>query len=314
MKNSLKSRARLPRVIWLMAAFFLPSLAFADWFLPYSPVTGTYYTIQWTGSAPSYAPAVVVWALPPGGTNWLGFGSAGVVNGQVNLSAAYNFSSPGLWGLKIESVGTSTPPVTISLTTIYVNSLVADTTPPSTPGTPSASSVTQNSITLTWGASTDNVGVTGYEVFRDGSSASVVSGTAATISGLAASTTYSFQVRARDAAGNWSGLSSIGYASTSAAPPYVYINGWTLPGSPVVGQSYSIHWEGYSYGASYVLLYNKAPGSSTWTLCGGGGGPASGGIFSANGGWTPNTSGTWDFGVGSGGALPNWTSASITVP
>ncbi|MCK2213884.1 cellulose binding domain-containing protein [Actinomadura sp. ATCC 31491] len=81
-----------------------------------------------------------------------------------------------------------------------------DTSPPSTPGTPSASGTTSTSTTLSWGASSDNVGVTGYDVLRaTGDSFSVVGttgGRSYTDSGLTPSTTYRYRVRARDAAGN----------------------------------------------------------------------------------------------------------------
>jgi chitodextrinase len=85
-----------------------------------------------------------------------------------------------------------------------------DTQAPTTPGTPAASGVTASQASLSWTASTDNVGVTGYDVFRapgaSGGTFAIV-GSAATTSftntGLAASTTYRYQVRARDAAGNY---------------------------------------------------------------------------------------------------------------
>jgi len=77
-----------------------------------------------------------------------------------------------------------------------------------------ASGVTSSGATLTWTASTDNVGVTGYDVLRapgaSGGTFAVVgtpAGTTFTDSGLAANTTYRYQVRARDAAGNTSAVS-----------------------------------------------------------------------------------------------------------
>src|SRR5262249_50696036 len=68
-------------------------------------------------------------------------------------------------------------------------------------------------------ASTDNVGVTAYDVFQGGTLAMSVTGTTATVSGLSASTTYSFTVRARDAAGNASAQSSAVSATTQAGSP-----------------------------------------------------------------------------------------------
>ena len=55
---------------------------------------------------------------------------------------------------------------------------------------------------LTWNAASDNVGVTGYNVFRNGTQVGTSTSTSYTDSGLTASTAYSYTVKARDAAGN----------------------------------------------------------------------------------------------------------------
>jgi chitodextrinase len=90
-----------------------------------------------------------------------------------------------------------------------------DTQAPSTPANLNSPSLTSNSVTLSWGASTDNVGVTGYDVLRapgttGGTFAQV--GTSATPAftnnGLSPNTTYRYQVRARDAANNTSPVSN----------------------------------------------------------------------------------------------------------
>ncbi len=96
-----------------------------------------------------------------------------------------------------------------------------DTEPPSTPGTPVASAVTSSGLTLTWTASTDDVGVTGYDVLRalgSGSFAQIGSTTTSTYTdtGLTPSTTYRYQVRAKDAAGNVSASSGIVSATTGS--------------------------------------------------------------------------------------------------
>src|SRR5205085_1989679 len=83
-----------------------------------------------------------------------------------------------------------------------------DTSPPSAPTGVHSTAVAQTSVTLGWTASTDNVGVTGYDVFKDGALATSVAGTSATISGLTAATAYSFTVTAKDAAGNVSAAST----------------------------------------------------------------------------------------------------------
>ena len=116
-----------------------------------------------------------------------------------------------------------------------------DTVAPSTPTGLSATGTTSNSVSLSWTASTDNVAVTAYDVYRNGSVATTVSGTSATVSGLSASTAYNFTVKARDAAGNTSGTSnqisattkpgSDPQPATKSAAPYLYM-GWGNPPSP----------------------------------------------------------------------------------
>ncbi|MGI9583871.1 endonuclease [Chryseobacterium sp. RRHN12] len=75
---------------------------------------------------------------------------------------------------------------------------------------------TSSSISLAWNASTDNVGVTGYNVYMNGILQTTTSSTSTTISGLTPSTTYSFYVVAKDAAGNSSSNSSTVSGTTNA--------------------------------------------------------------------------------------------------
>ncbi|MCZ8523278.1 fibronectin type III domain-containing protein [Paenibacillus caseinilyticus] len=91
----------------------------------------------------------------------------------------------------------------------------SDQTAPSAPGSLQVTAKTSSSVSLSWSASTDNVGVTGYTVAY-GASKVDVTGTSATVSGLAAGTSYTFSVTAKDAAGNVSAASTV-TASTDAA-------------------------------------------------------------------------------------------------
>ncbi|OXS58823.1 chitinase [Cohnella sp. CIP 111063] len=93
----------------------------------------------------------------------------------------------------------------------------ADLIPPSVPGNLHSTGTTSGSVSLAWDASTDNVGVTGYIVTYDSTNVNVT-GTNATINGLAPSTSYTFTVKARDAAGNVSNA-SIPITVTTDAPP-----------------------------------------------------------------------------------------------
>ena len=93
--------------------------------------------------------------------------------------------------------------------TVVIGSAQADTTAPSSPANLSASSVTQTSLTLNWSASTDNVAVTGYDVYQGSTMLGSSTGTSSNITGLTAATTYTFSVRAKDAAGNVSSSSNV---------------------------------------------------------------------------------------------------------
>src|SRR5712671_6938154 len=97
-----------------------------------------------------------------------------------------------------------------------------DTTPPTAPSGLSATGTSSTQISLNWVASTDNIGVTGYRVERcQGAGCSsfaqvgtVSSGTIYTDSGLTVLTSYSYRVRANDAAGNLSTYSGVATATT----------------------------------------------------------------------------------------------------
>src|SRR3989441_11975157 len=93
---------------------------------------------------------------------------------------------------------------------------LADTQAPSTPTNLAATAVSSSQIDLSWSPATDNVGVTGYRVYRNGTLAASPGGTSASITGLSASTPYSFTVLAFDAAGNVSVLSA---ALSVTTPP-----------------------------------------------------------------------------------------------
>ena len=90
-----------------------------------------------------------------------------------------------------------------------------DTTPPSVPSNLAVTGVTASSASLSWSASTDNVGVAGYRVYRNGVQVGTASGTTFTDTGLSAATQYAYTVAAYDAAGNVSAQSAGISATTS---------------------------------------------------------------------------------------------------
>jgi chitodextrinase len=93
-----------------------------------------------------------------------------------------------------------------------------DTSPPTVPGNVRVSSATDTSITLSWTASSDNVGVIGYGLYRGGARVSSSSTTQGTFAGLSCGSSYTLGVDAVDAAGNRSAVATVN-ATTSACPP-----------------------------------------------------------------------------------------------
>ncbi|NOQ27531.1 MAG: M6 family metalloprotease domain-containing protein [Bacteroidales bacterium] len=93
----------------------------------------------------------------------------------------------------------------------------SDTEAPTTPGSLSYGTVTSSTVALSWNTSTDNVAVTGYDVYKNGAFVANASGTSYTVTGLNPSTSYSFYVKAKDAAGNESGASNTVNATTGIA-------------------------------------------------------------------------------------------------
>jgi len=96
----------------------------------------------------------------------------------------------------------------------------ADTQPPTVPTLLSATAVSATEVDLTWTASTDNVGVAGYQIIRNGSPLSYFPGTPLTYADttVSAATGYTYTVNAYDAAGNHSASSNALQVTTPAAP------------------------------------------------------------------------------------------------
>src|SRR5437867_789820 len=108
---------------------------------------------------------------------------------------------------------------TSAAVSVTVSNAVPDITPPSVTTNLSASAVSSSLITLSWTASTDNVGVAGYQIYRGGSQIATTSLTSYSDTGLSPSTAYVYQVAAFDAAGNVSALSAAASAATLPTPP-----------------------------------------------------------------------------------------------
>jgi len=109
---------------------------------------------------------------------------------------------------------------------LIITTVFPDTIPPSPPTNLTASDILKNTLSLSWGASTDNVEVSGYEIFQDQASIGISGNTDLSfpVTGLSASTTYAFTVVAFDAEGNTSGFSDTLMVTTLDAIVYTDIN------------------------------------------------------------------------------------------
>ncbi len=113
-----------------------------------------------------------------------------------------------------------------------------DNEPPTTPTNLRSTGATSSSISLAWNASTDNIGVAGYRVYRNGTQVGTATGTTYTDTGLANNTTYTYQVDAYDGKPNYSPKSASISATTVAVvfqDGFANLNEWVL--DPVAGSN-----------------------------------------------------------------------------
>ncbi len=128
---------------------------------------------------------------------------------------------------------------------IHLVTQLPDTQSPTAPTNLASSNITATSFTLSWTASTDNVGVAGYDVYQNGIKINSSNITAASynVSGLTAGTTYSYFVKAKDAAGNQSAASTALELTTNAPdtePPTAPTN---LVPTILALTSFKLDWE-----------------------------------------------------------------------
>ncbi|WP_241741215.1 glycoside hydrolase family 18 protein [Streptomyces sp. L2] len=120
---------------------------------------------------------------------------------------------------------------------------------PTVPAAPSglkATGTTSSSVSLAWNTVS---GATGYNVYRDGSKVTAVSGTSATVTGLTASTSYSFQVTATNAAGESAKSAAVSATTSPTGGGGGDGGGGTLPKHAVTG-----YWQNFNNGATVQKL------------------------------------------------------------
>ncbi|MFE2585790.1 cellulase family glycosylhydrolase [Streptomyces sp. NPDC059378] len=228
---------------------------------------------------------------------WLAWSWSGNTDPVLDLALDFDPKQLSSWGRRIFN-GVNGIAQTAKEATVYGGGS-ADTQAPTTPGTPAASAVTATSVTLGWTAATDNVGVAGYDVVRISSGtetdAAASTTNSVTVTGLTASTAYTFAVYARDAVGNRSARSATVNVTTSSAPTGICsvayrivgewpggfqggitvrntgtaaLNGWKLAFAFADGQTVSNMWGGTATQSGAAV--SVAPASYTSTIPAGG--------------------------------------------
>ncbi len=229
--------------------------------------------LPYSGSAPdlgAYEYASPVDTTAP--TVPTGFTATAVSSSQINLSWNASTDAVGVAGYKVyrggslitTTVGTTYQNAGLAASTLYsyavaafdaagnlsaqsasasaTTQAIADVTPPTIPTGLTAAAISSSQINLSWSASTDNVGVTGYKIYRGGSQIATTAGTTYSDTGLTPSTLYAYNVAAYDAAANASVQSAVSSATTNAVagdttPPTASItspSGGTVSGIVVV--------------------------------------------------------------------------------
>lgn len=172
-----------------------------------SAIAAASATATWNPAADEVAVVVYEYQLS-GQTSWTAIGNVTTFNlTGLTPQTPYTFSVHA----KDAAGNTSATSTSASFTTL------ADTTPPQAPGVPTFTNIATSSATMTWTAATDDVGVTGYEYSLNAGTTWVTAGNVltTTLTGLTANTSYTVQLRAKDAAGH-SGAVSTGTFQTPA--------------------------------------------------------------------------------------------------
>lgn len=186
-----------------------------------------------TGSDQDYARGYDVY-VSNDGTNWGTEISSGTGSGPI---ITVNFPTQTSRYIKVVQTGSVSNWWSILEFNVFGSAGPVDTVAPTIPVNVMATVTSNSQINLSWTASTDNIGVSGYDIYRNG--VIVGSSTATTYNdiGLTPATTYNYFIKAKDAAGNISVASSTVNATTSGGGTGNALDraGWVASSSPISG-------------------------------------------------------------------------------
>jgi YD repeat-containing protein len=227
---------------------------------PTAPGTPSFNTITATSANATWATAsdnvgVTGYEYSLNGGAWTATGSASPGVGLSSLTSGVSYTFAVRARDAANNVGPSTSNTFSTL----------DNVSPSAPGTPGFNSITATSASASWGAASDNVAVTGYEYSLNGGSWTSTGGsTSVGLTGLSQATSYTLQVRARDAASNLGPPSSNSFSTPDVSAP-------SAPGTPVfsaiTGSSATADW-GAATDNVAVVEYQYSLNGGTWTSTG----------------------------------------------
>ncbi|MGW1758615.1 glycosyl hydrolase family 18 protein [Streptomyces mirabilis] len=229
--------------------------------------TGTTSISSWTigWDFPSGTSVTSAWDadVTSSGTHWTAKNKS--YNGTLAAGASVSFGFNG--------AGTGSPSnCTLNGGSCDGGSTVPGDNPPSAPGTPTASAITDTSVKLSWSAATDDKGIKNYDVLRGGTKVATVTTTSYTDTGLTAGTDYSYTVQARDTAdqtGPVSGAVAVHTTGGGTTPPPTgnavklgYFTEWGI-----YGRNYNVKNLVTSGSAAKITHINYAFGNVTNGQC-----------------------------------------------
>jgi acid phosphatase type 7 len=171
--------------------------------------TTTSVSVAWNASSDNVGVAgygVYIDGAAAGSTSQTSFTATGLACGRSYVVTVDAYDAAG-------NRSTKSAPLTVT------TNACPDTQPPTAPTNLRATAATTSSVAVAWNASTDNVGVTGYNVYRNGNFVATTTATSYQFTGLTCGTSYTFGVEAVDAAGNRSSRPTLTAATAPCPPP-----------------------------------------------------------------------------------------------